>query len=261
MARLIKGRGFGFARVSLYDARNFDPLPGELWLVEADRGVDLIRILSEPKESFHMGKVPRLVRKVGPEDTRQLEKIREKEREAFKIWRELIEKSGLPMKPLSVHCTFDEKKLIFYFYSEGRVDFRKMVRQLAAIYKTRIELRQVGIRDTTTILGGIGPCGHELCCAKLGFQPPSVSLKDARLQFLTVTPNKISGVCGRLMCCIVYEIPFYKEIAPKFPALGSKVKVGDQKGTVLSVNVFTRKCTVELETGEIKSVSVDEIEF
>ena len=184
------------------------------------------------------------------EDEKQCEADRAKEKEAFAICEEKIAKHGLDMKLVDVEMTFDHNKLIFYFTSDGRVDFRELVKELASVFRTRIELRQIGVRDEAKMLNGIGICGRCLCCSTfLGdFHP--VSIKMAKEQNLSLNPTKISGICGRLMCCLKYEEDVYEELNKKLPKVGDVISTPDGTGEILSVNVLMQNVKAAVKKKE-----------
>jgi len=195
----------------------FDPgfltlKPGDAVVVETARGVEFGSVVTGPVEvAAEPGELKPVLRKATEEDIRQALANKEKERQAFRICQEKILAHGLPMKLIGVDYTLDGSKIVFYFTAEGRVDFRQLVRDLASVFKTRIELRQVGVRDEAKMLGGIGPCGRELCCGTWLCEFAPVSIRMAKGQNLVLNPTKISGICGRLMCCLRYEALNYRE--------------------------------------------------
>ncbi|MCD6326803.1 stage 0 sporulation protein [bacterium] len=197
-----------------------------------------------------------VLREPTPDDYKSLEEDAEVERDAFKVCQQLISKRKLPMKLVKVEYAFDRSQALFYFTAETRVDFRELVRDLAHKFRTRIELKQVGVRDEARILGGIGYCGRELCCKAFlkSFQP--VSKKMARDQNLTLNPSKISGICGRLLCCLIYEQETYEELRRKFPKEGSMVDTPSGPGRVKMLNPLKGLVEVQLEGGTTKSFDV-----
>lgn len=207
---------------------HFDPgslklKPGDNVVVETVRGVEYGCVVTGPVEvDVNAAVLKPVLRMATPEDAKQVLSNKEKERQAFKICRDKITAHGLPMKLIGVDYTLDGSKVIFYFTSEGRVDFRQLVRDLAAVFKTRIELRQVGVRDEAKMLGGIGPCGRELCCATWLSEFVPVSIRMAKGQNLVLNPKKISGVCSRLMCCLRYENANYQDEEIEFAETGEK---------------------------------------
>jgi len=192
-----------------------------------------------------------------PQDLKIIEQNKAKEENAFKICQEKILAHKLDMKLVDVECTFDNNKLLFYFTAETRVDFRELVKDLASVFRTRIELRQIGVRDEAKILGGLGICGREFCCKGfLGeFQP--VSIKMAKEQSLSLNPTKISGTCGRLMCCLKYEQEAYEYLLKSTPKVGAYVKTPDFKGYVEEVNLLTGKLKVKPEKSDDAAVIFD----
>ena len=201
-----------------------------------------------------------------PEDDERELKNREKEKEAFKICLEKIAKHNLDMKLIKAEYTFDNNKVLFYFTADGRIDFRELVKDLAAVFKTRIELRQIGVRDETKILGGIGSCGRPLCCATFLPEFNPVSIKMAKEQNLSLNPTKISGVCGRLMCCLKNEQDTYEELNSHLPNVGDSVTTPDKLvGEVSSVNVLRQRVKVLIthdnDEKELKEYPVEELRF
>lgn len=220
-------------------------------IIEHDRGLDYAQVVSFEEEQSLKTKelLKKIIRKCESEDLRQIEDNRIKAKEALKICEEKINEHKLDMKLLSAEYSFDRHKILFYFTSEGRVDFRALVKDLAKIFKTRIELRQVGVRDAAKLFGGFGPCGRTLCCATFlkDFEP--VSIKMAKEQGLALNPQKLSGLCARLMCCLSYEYDIYKILGKGLPKLGEKINTPQGKAKVIGINVFRRTATLELEGG------------
>ncbi len=221
------------------------------------------KIIEDEKIDFEIKPIVKIATE---EDTIQNEKILEKEKEAYSIFIEKVTKYNLDMKLIDITLTYDCNKIIFYFTSEGRVDFRELVKELASIFKMRIELRQIGVRDEAKIINGIGICGRPLCCATFlrDFQP--VSIKMAKDQKLSLNPTKISGACGRLMCCLKYEQEAYEELTKNLPNEGDIIKTEKGTGEVLSVNVLrqTIKSAVRKNEQDIPNVeffNVSEIEI
>ena len=207
-----------------------------------------------------------VIRIATAEDKKHNEENKEKEKEAFQICLEKIKKHGLEMKLIDSEYTFDRNKLLFYFTADGRIDFRELVKDLASVFKTRIELRQIGVRDEAKIMGGIGVCGRPLCCATYMPEFVPVSIKMAKEQNLSLNPTKISGVCGRLMCCLKNEEETYEELNSHLPGIGDYVTTPDKlKGEVLSVSVLRQRVKVVVTTGndekEVREYPVAEIRF
>lgn len=223
---------------------------GQHAIVETARGIEYGEVVISNKEvedSEVVQPLKKVIRLATPEDDEKYKQNKTKEKEAFFICKEKIIKHKLDMKLIDVEYTFDNNKVLFYFTSYERVDFRELVKELASIFKTRIELRQIGVRDETKMCGGIGICGRSLCCNTfLGdFQP--VSIKMAKEQNLSLNPIKISGICGRLMCCLKYEQECYVEIRGRLPIVGDIVITPDGKGEVLSVNVLREQVKVAVQ--------------
>jgi cell fate regulator YaaT (PSP1 superfamily) len=234
--------------------------PGELQLqqgdgviVETARGMEFARVTmgsAEIQESDITHPLKKVVRIADEADIQRHEENEGKKGHAMEVCREKIQKHHLDMKLIDVEFTFDNNKIIFYFTADGRVDFRDLVKDLASIFKMRIELRQVGVRDEAKMLGGIGCCGRELCCASWlsDFQP--VSIKMTKTQNLSLNPTKISGVCGRLMCCLKYENSTYQELRKGMPEVNERVRVGDEIGKVIETNILRGTVKVRMFTGE-----------
>lgn len=236
---------------------------GDKVIVETARGVECGEVVLGAKkvdESRVVAPLKPIMRIATPNDLKTVENNKEKVKEAFKICEEKIEKHKLKMKLVDVECTFDNNKMLFYFTAENRVDFRELVKDLASVFRTRIELRQIGVRDEAKMLGGLGVCGQPYCCSRfLGeFQP--VSIKMAKEQGLSLNPVKISGACGRLMCCLKYEQDAYTELLKVTPKVGAIVKTADGKGVVEDVNLLTGKLRVKLESDAVITVSKDDVE-
>ncbi|OQB14198.1 MAG: hypothetical protein BWY15_01321 [Firmicutes bacterium ADurb.Bin193] len=236
----------------------FDPV-GEVYskgdnvIVETVRGIEMGQVMLENRavnEDDIVTPLKPVVRRATEEDLKKLEENNRKEKEAFDICLKKIKEHGLEMKLIEVEYTFDESKIIFYFTADGRIDFRELVKSLAAIFRTRIELKQIGVRDEAKMLGGFGVCGRELCCRSfLGdFEP--VSIKMAKEQGLSLNPTKISGTCGRLMCCLKYEQETYERLLKYTPRVDSLVKTPDGNGVVVENNLLTGKLKVKLSDEE-----------
>lgn len=249
--------------------------PGELQIekgnhviVETARGVEygtVIMGLTEVKDENVVQPLKQVIRIATEEDDRIEEENREKEKKAFDICLEKIEKHGLDMKLIESEYTFDNNKLLFYFTAEGRIDFRELVKDLASVFRTRIELRQIGVRDEMKITGGIGVCGRPLCCNNFLPEFAPVSIKMAKEQNLSLNPSKISGVCGRLMCCLKNEEDTYEHLNKKLPNVGDLVTDPEGlKGYVHSVNVLRQLVKVVVEVNnekEIREYKVEELKF
>ena len=245
----------------------FDPVDFEIEedmdvVVETARGLEYGTIVVGKKEIDEESLVSPLkpiIRIATEEDTKIYKENKEKAKETFELCLEKIKEHNLTMYLIDCEYTFDRNKLIFYFTAEGRIDFRELVKDLAAIFKTRIELRQIGVRDEAKSIGGLGPCGRSLCCSsRLGdFQP--VSIKMAKDQSLSLNPTKISGICGRLFCCLKYEHDVYVEAIEKVPPVGAIVKVDSNKGKVIETNPLLEQVKVEFNDKTIRICMKDEI--
>jgi len=239
----------------------FAPQQGQAVIVETARGLEYGTVAMTEREVGEeeiVAPLKEIVRIATEQDKAQVEKNKKKEQEAFAICEEKILKHKLDMKLVDVEYTFDANKILFYFTAEGRVDFRELVKDLAGVFRTRIELRQIGIRDEAKMLGGIGICGRKLCCSSFldGFHP--VSIKMAKEQGLSLNPTKISGNCGRLMCCLKYEQNCYDEFLKLAPAVGAIVQTPNGKGTVQSVTILKGIAKVMLEgEGENQLIEVN----
>ncbi|MEK6590336.1 MAG: stage 0 sporulation family protein [Nitrospinota bacterium] len=235
---------------------------GDRCIVETDRGLEFgIVAIARKKVPVDLIQRPlkSVVRKATEDDMRQVDKNEILEREAFAMCQNRIQEREIPMKLVRVEFSFDAQKATFYFTADGRVDFRELVKDLAHHFKIKIEMKQIGLRDEAKILGGCGPCGRNLCCTCFlkDFEP--VSIKMAKDQNLALNPVKISGVCGRLMCCLTYEHETYKDLQKKLPKTGNIVDTKDGKGRIIQVNILQKKALVELEDGKKINVDLKEI--
>ena len=243
-------------KVYYFDPAGIEVKKGEHVIVETARGVEFGTVVlgcREVEDEKVVQPLKQVIRVATPEDYEINEKNREKEKTAFGICLEKIQKHGLEMKLIDAEYTFDNNKVLFYFTADGRIDFRELVKDLASVFRTRIELRQIGVRDETKIIGGIGICGRPLCCHSYLSEFVPVSIKMAKEQNLSLNPTKISGVCGRLMCCLKNEEEAYEELNSKLPSLGDRVTTVDGlSGEVQSVSVLkqTVKVIVVLENDE-----------
>lgn len=250
-------------KIYYFDPSGFQLTPGDHVVVETSRGLELGEIITPRKsipEEEIVTPLRQVVRKATEEDLQRAKANRMKEKEAFRICQEKIQKHGLDMKLVDVEYTFDNGKIVFYFTADGRVDFRELVRDLASVLKTRIELRQIGIRDETKIIGGLGPCGRIACCQVFltDFEP--VSIRMAKQQNLPLNPAKISGLCGRLMCCLRYECESYSDVRQSLPSVGSAVTTTEGEGLVTSVDCSRGTVVVELEGGRQVEFPIEEVE-
>ena len=268
MVKVIGIRFRTAGKVYYFDPKDIELKRGEHVIVETARGVEFGTVVMPPtdmEDNEVTQPLKPVMRKATQEDAEKEKKNREKEKEAFKICKEKIVKHGLDMKLIDAEYTFDNNKVLFYFTADGRVDFRDLVKDLASVFKTRIELRQIGVRDETKILGGIGFCGRPLCCHTYLSDFAPVSIKMAKEQNLSLNPTKISGICGRLMCCLKNEEETYEELNRKLPNNGDTVTTDDGfKGEVVSVNVLRQLVKVVIEEGderEIKEYKASQLKF
>ena len=269
MTKVIGVRFRNAGKVYYFAPENLSIDQGDHVIVETARGVEygyVVLGVKEVEDDKIIQPLKPVMRVATPEDDEKALKNREKEKEAFKICQEKIRKHELEMKLIDAEYTFDNNKVLFYFTADGRIDFRELVKDLAAVFKTRIELRQIGVRDETKILGGIGICGRPLCCHSYLSDFAPVSIKMAKEQNLSLNPTKISGVCGRLMCCLKNEQETYEELNSRLPNVGDYVSTPDGlKGEVHSLSVLRQlvKVVVNLENDEkeIREYKVSELRF
>lgn len=269
MIKVIGVRFRQAGKVYFFDPMNMKIEKGQHVIVETARGVEYGNVvlgIREVEDDKVVLPLKPVIRIATAEDDKKEEANRKKEKEAYKICLEKIAKHKLEMKLIDVEYTFDNNKVLFYFTADGRIDFRELVKDLAAVFRTRIELRQIGVRDETKIRGGIGICGRVLCCQSYLSEFIPVSIKMAKEQNLSLNPAKISGMCGRLMCCLKNEQDTYEYLNSRLPDVGDRVSTKDgMTGEVYSVNVLRQKIKiiVTLENGEkdIKEYKVDEIKF
>lgn len=258
MIKVIGVRFRTVSKVYYFDPLNFDIKKDDHVIVETARGMEYGTVVSDITE-IEPGKVVQplkpVIRVATQKDTEQDANNRKKEKDAFRICEEKIAKHGLDMKLIDVEYTFDNNKVLFYFTADGRIDFRELVKDLAGVFKTRIELRQIGVRDETKMLGGIGVCGRPLCCTTYLTDFIPVSIKMAKEQNLSLNPTKISGVCGRLMCCLKHEEDTYEELNKNLPGVGDFVVLSDGlRGEVHSVNVLRQLVKVLVEVDDEKEL-------
>ncbi len=269
MTRIIGVRFCQAGKIYFFAPGKLQIQKGDKVIVETARGVEFGSVIVGPKEvpdEEIMQPLKSVIRIATEEDKKTEEKNREKEKEAFAICQEKIRNHNLDMKLINAEYTFDNNKVLFYFTADGRIDFRELVKDLAAVFRTRIELRQIGVRDETKIRGGIGICGRPLCCHTYLSEFAPVSIKMAKEQNLSLNPTKISGVCGRLMCCLTNEEETYEELNNRLPAIGDYVTTGDGlRGEVQSVSVLRQlvKVVVTLDDDEkeIREYKVNELKF
>ena len=268
MVKVIGVRFRTAGKVYFFNPGQLEIKQGDHVIVETARGIEYGTVVGAPREVEDEKVVQPLksvLRIANQKDDEQEAANKQKEKDAFKICLEKIKKHDLQMKLIDAEYTFDNNKVLFYFTADGRIDFRELVKDLAAVFKTRIELRQIGVRDETKILGGIGICGRPLCCHTHLSELAPVSIKLAKEQNLSLNPTKISGVCGRLMCCLKNEEETYEELNRKLPNVGDFVTTDDGlKGEVQSVNVLRQLVKVVVDVGdekEIQEYRADQLRF
>ena len=269
MIKVIGVRFRKAGKVYFFDPAGMEIKTGDHVIVETARGIEFGHVVLGTREVEDKKVVQPLkpvIRMATRADEEVERKNKEKEKEAFKICLEKIKKHDLQMKLIDAEYTFDNNKVLFYFTADGRIDFRELVKDLAAVFKTRIELRQIGVRDETKIMGGVGICGRALCCHSYLSEFIPVSIKMAKEQNLSLNPTKISGVCGRLMCCLKNEEETYEELNSKLPNIGDYVTTDDGlKGEVHSVSVLRQLVkvvvTVDRDEKEIREYKVEQLKF
>ena len=265
MTKVIGVRFREVGKLYYFDPQDMDIKKGDRVIVETSRGIecgDVGQGVHEVEDDVIVKPLKTVMRKASEQDIEQYNKNREKEKEAHTICLKKIHDHKLDMKLVDVEYTFDGQKILFYFTSDGRVDFRELVKDLAGVFHTRIELRQIGVRDESKILGGVGICGKPFCCSTFLFDFQPVSIKMAKEQGKSLNPTKISGTCGRLMCCLKYEQNVYDELVKKTPRNGTIVKTADGTGVVLDSAVLAQ--TVKVRVGEggddaIRVYNIDDI--
>ena len=243
------------------DARELQLQPGDQVIVDSERGPVIASVTGQvARKLIPRGSLPRVLRKASNFDLSQAEKNEEVERQAYRFAIERIRTRKLPMKLVRTQSMQDSSKLVFYFSADGRIDFRDLVKDLAHRFRTRIEMFQIGVRDGTRMLGGIGPCGRELCCSTFleNFEP--ISIRMAKDQGLTLNPRKISGMCGRLMCCLVYEQKIYRKMRSRLPRTGKSVLTEFGEGTVQSVDVINQRVWVSFPSEQNQLLPLDQVE-
>ena len=268
MVKIVGVRFRNAGKVYYFDPKGYKIKAGDHVIVETARGVEygtVIGGIREVTDDRVVQPLKAVIRVATQEDDLRAEKSRAKEKDAMRICNEKIRKHKLDMKLIDAEYTFDNNKVLFYFTADGRIDFRELVKDLAAVFKMRIELRQIGVRDETKILGGIGICGRVLCCNSFLSEFAPVSIKMAKEQNLSLNPTKISGVCGRLMCCLKNEEDTYEYLNSKLPNIGESVTTIDGvRGEVQSVNVLRQKVKVLIDAGdekELREYDVRELKF
>lgn len=262
MARVVGVRFRRVGKIYSFDCEFLQLAVGEPVIVETARGLEFGEVVQGPRE-IPAEDLPqplkKVLRRAGDQDLRQVEDNLAGQQKALETARAKVAQHGLDMKPVDAEYVFDRSKLVLYFTAEGRVDFRELLKDLSGSLKARIELRQIGARDEAKLIGGLGPCGRELCCTTwlTEFQP--VSIRMAKDQDLSLNPSKISGLCGRLMCCLRYEHGTYEEIKNLLPAVGSKVPVREGQAEVVGQNPLDQAVQVRLPDGRLRLVTLGEL--
>jgi cell fate regulator YaaT (PSP1 superfamily) len=259
-SRVVEVQVLKYGRVQTFDPKDLALQKGDRVLVESEQGISFGVVCSDPRLSSASQKPTRkVIRVANAQDLEKFGRNAELEREVYGFCYMRIKERSLPMCLVSVECLFDEHKIMVYFTADGRVDFRELVKDLVQKFRTRIEMRQIGVRHQAKMVGGMGTCGRHLCCTSFlgGFAP--VSIKMAKEQNLSLNPSKISGMCGRLMCCLAYEFDHYEKAKKDLPKVGKKVNTTYGTAKVIRQNIFRERMTVLLESGEEKEISYEEI--
>ena len=264
MIKIIGVRFRNAGKIYYFDPKKLPIKKGDHVIVETARGIEYGSVVADAREVTDDQVVQPLkpvIRIANADDNARDQRNKEKEKEAFRICLEKIRKHKLEMKLIDTEYTFDNNKVLFYFTADGRIDFRELVKDLASVFKTRIELRQIGVRDETKVVGGVGICGRELCCHTFLSEFAPVSIKMAKEQNLSLNPTKISGVCGRLMCCLKNEEDTYEYLNSRLPGIGDRVIADDGlKGEVQSVNVLRQLVKVLVDVQDEKELRVYKVE-
>ena len=256
MKNIIGVRFKKLGKIYFFNPKNLRVRKGDKVIVETAQGDEYGEVVIPNRyidDEKIIAPLKKVIRIANYKDHKQYEECQKKEKEAFKICQQKIKEHNLDMTLTDVEYKFDNSKILFYFTADGRVDFRELVKDLASIYKTRIELRQIGVRDEVKRIGGNGVCGRELCCCTFLSDFEAVSIKMAKDQNLSLNPSKISGNCGRLMCCLKYENEVYEEKAKKLPKIGAIVKTEDGEGEVDSIETLKEKVRVKIKEGDVNT--------
>ncbi|MFX0549637.1 PSP1 domain-containing protein [Hathewaya histolytica] len=267
MVKVIGIRFKKAGKIYYFNPRNVDIKQGDFAIVETARGIEFgecVVGLKEIREEDLIASLKDVIRKATDEDIEKHKLNKSREEEALKVCEEKVSKHSLNMKLIDVEYTFDNNKIIFYFTAEGRVDFRELVKDLASIFKTRIELRQIGVRDEAKMIGGLGPCGRPLCCSTFLGEFAPVSIKMAKDQNLSLNPSKISGICGRLMCCLTYEEEVYRKTREKMPNVGSIVRTPFGEAEVIDNNIVKEFVKIKVKIDDedtIQEVKISDLEL
>jgi len=257
--KIVEVQLLKYGKVQSFETGGLAMRKGDRVLVEVGNGLSFGVVCSETKSGGKDRAAKRVNRLATEQDCEKYQKNADLEREVYAFCYAKIKERSLPMSLVSVECLFDENKIMVYFTADGRVDFRELVKDLVGKFRTRIEMRQIGVRHQAKMVGGLGTCGRQLCCGSFltGFAP--VSIKMAKEQNLSLNPVKISGMCGRLMCCLSYEFSYYEQAKKNLPKVGKKVNTVYGMGKVIRQNILRERMTVFLESGEEKEISFDEI--
>ncbi|MTI58920.1 MAG: stage 0 sporulation family protein [Firmicutes bacterium] len=250
-------------KIYYFDPGDIALVIGDNVIVETARGIEFGEVVlgkREVAEEEIVAPLKKVIRKATDRDQKKNARNKELEKEAYGICEKKIAKHGLPMKLIDVEYTFDHNKVIFYFTADGRVDFRELVKDLARVFKTRIELRQIGVRDEAKMVGGMGICGRPLCCSLFLRDFDPISIKMAKKQELSLNPAKISGVCGRLMCCLKYESKIYKRLKKEMPDVGETVELDIGEGEIVERNLVKQTITVDIGADEYIEVEIDDLD-
>lgn len=263
MPKVVRVRLRGSGRILSFQAQELKLSIGEEVIVEGERGEKFGEVMSTQEVAHREDGREELLKKVKrlatPEDKKRLEENKVKEEKAFRSCLKKIEDREIPMKLVDAEYSFDQSRITFYFTAEERVDFRELVKDLAHLFKARIEMRQIGVRDEARRLGGYGCCGRSLCCATFLKEFEPVTIRMAKEQRLSLDPSKVSGTCGRLLCCLMYEYQTYREMGKKMPKEGTKVITEQGEGEIVDLNIFKQTVTVELEEGQKIEVPVEKL--
>ncbi len=254
MGRIVQIQVGEFRSIDTFDLNDTECGRDDIVVMEVDRGYEYGKVVSDVKgacETKTEKLAGKIVRKATEGDLKQIANNTMKAKDAFQTCLRKINERKIDMQLVKAEYTFDNSKIIFFFLAEGRVDFRNLVKELARIFRVRIELKQIGVRDKAKIVSGYGVCGRELCCSSYMKDFHALSIKMAKEQGLPLNPSRISGVCGRIKCCMAYEFEVYKEFARDLPRVGDKITVDNEKGKVIDVNILKRILTVDLGEGKI----------
>jgi len=264
-ALIIPVQIYTAGKLHYFETNSLNIKSGDAVIINTDSGTELGYAVKNPElletnNFFPDGKIQKIIRLADTNDLKEAERALSKEKDAFDYCIEKIKSFNLDMKLVRVRYLFGCKKAIFYFTSEGRVDFRELVKDLVTKFKIRIELRQIGVRDETKLIGGIGSCGRSLCCCSMSREFPAVSIKMGKEQGLSLNPAKISGICGRLLCCLNYELSVYKSLCKGAPKVGKKCIYEGKVGKVINMNILAKKALVFFEEGGALTVNIDKLE-